>query len=32
MEAEKEMKLLQMKIQDSKSHIVKLQKDVDGNL
>ncbi|XP_074570260.1 DNA repair protein RAD50 [Curcuma longa] len=30
MEAEKEMKLLQMKIQDSKSHIVKLQKDVDA--
>ncbi|THU46585.1 hypothetical protein C4D60_Mb09t06480 [Musa balbisiana] len=30
LEAEKEVKLVQMKIQDAKSHILKLQKDVDA--
>jgi DNA repair protein RAD50 len=32
LEAEKEMKLVQMKIQDATNHLSKLQKDLDGNL
>lgn len=30
LEAEKEVKLVQMKIQDTKAHLSKLQKDMDG--
>lgn len=32
LEAEKEVKLLQMKIQDATDHLSKLQKDLDGSL